>query len=87
MLSVNVTKLPSVLSQCQAELNSCRMTIQRLESQLKQAQSSGERKEEDFRLAIQARDEALKEGQRLLQHVEAIEDRERQKVQSLSLLF
>lgn len=56
------------------------MMIQRLESRVKQLEVSGERKEEDFRLAIQARDEAVKEAQRLLSHIDDIEDRQRHKV-------
>lgn len=56
------------------------MIVQRLESQLKQSYNSGERKEEDFSLAIRARDEAVREAQKLLGHIEAVEERERQKV-------
>ncbi len=56
------------------------MTIQRLGSQLQQGQVSGERKERDFDMAIRARDEAVKENQRLAAQIDSLEDRERQKV-------
>ncbi|KAI8517264.1 hypothetical protein Bbelb_058450 [Branchiostoma belcheri] len=87
-----------------AELNACRINMQRTESQLRQghnvgahvqtcpgydsgsnlglpAQAAIERKEEEFAMAIKARDEAVKEGQRLLDHIEAVEERERQKLE------
>ena len=58
------------------------MNVQRLESQLKQSHSSGSRKEEDFTRAIRSRDEAVKEAHKLLAHIEAVEERERQKVRA-----
>nr|XP_006811574.1 PREDICTED: coiled-coil domain-containing protein 150-like [Saccoglossus kowalevskii] len=65
------------------DLAAAKIQIQRLESQLKQINSQAERKEKDFSMAIDARDEAVKEGQRLLGHIEAVEERERQKISNL----
>ena len=44
-------------------------------------------KEQDFRLAIQARDEALKETQRIQDQLARVENREKQKVYILSSLL
>ena len=56
------------------------MAFQRLESELKHSQSSGDRKEQDFGMAIKARDDALKEIEKLRNQLEIIEEREKQKV-------
>ncbi|XP_013416003.1 coiled-coil domain-containing protein 150-like [Lingula anatina] len=66
-------------TKAQNDLGNCKISLQRLESQLKQVSAVGQRKEEDFALAIQARDEAMKETQRLAAHIQALEERERQK--------
>ncbi|XP_043926438.1 coiled-coil domain-containing protein 150 [Protopterus annectens] len=85
--SVQLRKLNIALdakyNQANADLSSCRIATQRLETQLKQAQSLLERKEEEFSLAIKSRDEALREVQKLKGHSEALEERDRQKIGNL----
>lgn len=71
------------LLQTQADLSQCRLQVQALESQLRQRDESLQRKEKDFQLAVQSRDEAVKEAQRLLGHVEAVEERERKRVAAI----
>ncbi|XP_072014953.1 LOW QUALITY PROTEIN: coiled-coil domain-containing protein 150-like [Amphiura filiformis] len=65
------------------DLSQIKMDAQRLERQLKQEQSNCQMKEHDFRLAIQARDEALKETQVLRNQMTRAEEREKQQVVSL----
>ena len=59
--------------------------MQRLESELKFSQASAERKEQDFNLAIEARDQALSEVNKLQKQMEALEERERQQVWVVSI--
>ncbi|XP_077998846.1 coiled-coil domain-containing protein 150-like [Glandiceps talaboti] len=84
---VQLRKMNSALetkfTKTNSDLGTAKIQIQRFESQLKQIQSQSERKEKDFSMAIKARDDAVKEGQRLIGHVEAVEERERQKIHSL----
>ncbi|KAK1168379.1 hypothetical protein AOXY_G9139 [Acipenser oxyrinchus oxyrinchus] len=77
------TALESKYCQVNTELSSCKISTQRLEAQLKQAQASLERKEEDFAMAIRSRDEAVREAQKLRGQVECLEERERQKLSVL----
>ncbi|XP_078521516.1 coiled-coil domain-containing protein 150 [Lissotriton helveticus] len=77
------TALEAKYSQVSAECNSGKICTQRLDAQLKQAQSVLERQEQDFELAIKSRDEAMRECQKLKSQMEATEDRERQKISSL----
>ena len=56
------------------------MAFKRLESELKHSHSSGERKEQDFSMAIKARDDALKEVEKIRKQLEIVEERERQNV-------
>ena len=56
------------------------MMVKRLEAQLEQMTSSGERKEGDFSRAIKVRDEAVKEAQKLQKYMGAMEEREKHKV-------
>ena len=66
--------------QSQGELNALKMSFQRLESELKHSHSSGDRKEQDFSMAIKARDNALKEVAKLQNQLEILGEREKQKV-------
>ena len=66
--------------QNKVELQEAQMTIQRLESQVSHHSKSTDRKEKDFELAIRARDEALREVQKLQLQVDTLEARDRQKV-------
>ena len=63
------------------------VTLQRAEGQLQQEQSAGERKEQDFKLAIQARDKAVKEAEKLVRQVELIEGKQKQQVCQLCSIF
>ncbi|XP_038061280.1 coiled-coil domain-containing protein 150-like isoform X2 [Patiria miniata] len=65
-----------------SELSSVKVTMQRLESKLRQEQELSGRKEKDFSLAIQARDEVLQECQRLQGQLQVMQDREKQKAAS-----
>ena len=56
------------------------MTIQRLESQVSHHSKTTDRKEKDFELAIKARDEALRDVQRMQTHIDSLEARDRQRV-------
>ena len=66
--------------QLQVELQDSKLTVQRLEAQLQQGSKSAQRSQRDFDLAIKARDEAVRESQRLLSQVEALEERARKSV-------
>ncbi|XP_022099991.1 coiled-coil domain-containing protein 150-like [Acanthaster planci] len=65
-----------------SELSSVKVTMQRLESKLRQEQELSSRKEKDFTLAIQARDEAFQECERLKGQLQVMDDREKQKAAS-----
>ncbi|XP_064642994.1 coiled-coil domain-containing protein 150-like [Lineus longissimus] len=65
------------------DLNATKLAMQKIEDQLKQLQSDARRKDRDFALAIGSRDDAVKEAQKLMGHIEALEDRERSRVSSL----
>ena len=56
------------------------MAFKRLENELKHSHSSGERKEQDFSMAIKARDDALKEVEKIRKQLEIAEERERRNV-------
>ncbi len=56
------------------------MAVQRLESELKHCHAIGERKEQDFNMAIGARDEALREVEKLRGQLETVENQDRHKV-------
>ncbi len=56
------------------------MAVQRLESELKHCHAIGERKEQDFNMAIGARDEALREVEKLRGQLETAENQDRHKV-------
>ncbi|KAJ1087689.1 hypothetical protein NDU88_000855 [Pleurodeles waltl] len=77
------TALEAKYSQVSAEYNSGKICTQRLDAQLKQARLVLERQEQDFVLAIRSRDEAMRESQKLKSLMEAMEERERQKICSL----
>ena len=61
-------------------MNAAKLANQKLEEQTKQIGSDAKRKDRDFALAIGSRDDAVKEAQKLMGHIEAVEDRERSKV-------
>ncbi|CAH2248401.1 Hypothetical predicted protein [Pelobates cultripes] len=77
------TALETKYTQANAELGSCRIRLQRAEARLQQAQSVLLRKEEDFTLAIKARDETLKEETRLRGQLEVAEEREEQNMSAM----
>ncbi len=56
------------------------MALQRLESELKHSHVTSDRKERDFSLALQSRDEALRDAEKLRAQVDAAEERQRQHV-------
>ncbi|XP_074654451.1 coiled-coil domain-containing protein 150-like isoform X2 [Tubulanus polymorphus] len=68
----------------QDELRKSQMQTQKLESQLKQSHSSGEMKERDFALALQSRDDAIKQINHLQHQLQTAEDREKNKIQNLT---
>ncbi|EMP24362.1 hypothetical protein UY3_18600, partial [Chelonia mydas] len=76
------TALETKYTQVNIELGSVKINMQRMEAQLKQAQTTLEHKEE-FAMAIKSRDEALRESQKIKGHMEAMEEREKQKVANL----
>ncbi|XP_037768952.1 coiled-coil domain-containing protein 150 isoform X4 [Chelonia mydas] len=77
------TALETKYTQVNIELGSVKINMQRMEAQLKQAQTTLEHKEEEFAMAIKSRDEALRESQKIKGHMEAMEEREKQKVANL----
>ncbi|XP_067405079.1 coiled-coil domain-containing protein 150 isoform X1 [Emydura macquarii macquarii] len=77
------TLLETKYMQMNAELDSVKINMQRMEAQLKQAQTILERKEEEFSMAIKSRDEALRESQKIKGHMEAMEEREKHKMANL----
>ncbi|XP_071805005.1 coiled-coil domain-containing protein 150-like [Asterias amurensis] len=70
------------LSKTSGELSSARMDVQRLEGKLRQERDLSDRKEKDFTLAIQARDEAFNECQKVKGQIQVMEEREKQKAAS-----
>ncbi|XP_071476531.1 coiled-coil domain-containing protein 150-like [Diadema antillarum] len=76
-------ELESKLSETVKELNEAKKTLQHTENVLKQEQASAKRKEQDFALAIQARDKALKEMEKLKSSLDAFQLREKEKTGSL----
>ncbi|KAM9123406.1 coiled-coil domain-containing protein 150 isoform 2-T3 [Pangshura tecta] len=77
------TALETKYTQVNVELGSVKINMQRMEAQLKQAQTTLEQKEEEFSIAIKSRDEALRESQKIKGHMEAMEEREKQKMANL----
>jgi len=61
------------------------VTIQRQESQLKQAHSQLDGRHSDFSSITVVKDELLKENQRLLTKLQSIEEREKRKVRESSM--
>ncbi|XP_071501599.1 coiled-coil domain-containing protein 150-like [Diadema antillarum] len=76
-------ELESKLSETVKELNEAKKTLQHTENVLKQEQASAKRKEQDFALAIQARDRALKEMEKLKSSLDTFQLREKEKTGSL----
>ncbi|XP_015217238.2 coiled-coil domain-containing protein 150 isoform X2 [Lepisosteus oculatus] len=74
------TALENKYSQVTNELNSLKISYQRLEAQLTQAHAALERKESDFALAISVRDEALQDAQALRGQLEELEEQHRNRV-------
>uniref|UniRef100_A0A8C5M9H5 Coiled-coil domain-containing protein 150 n=1 Tax=Leptobrachium leishanense TaxID=445787 RepID=A0A8C5M9H5_9ANUR len=72
------TAFETKYTQTNTELGSFRIRLQRTEARLQQAQTMLLRKEEDFTLAIKARDDAMKEEKRLRGKLEALEENEKQ---------
>ncbi|XP_040205692.1 coiled-coil domain-containing protein 150-like [Rana temporaria] len=62
--------------QITSELDSCKIRLQRTEAKLRQTVNLSNRKEEDFTLAIQARDEAVREERKLREQIKTLEDKE-----------
>ncbi|XP_038277410.1 coiled-coil domain-containing protein 150 isoform X3 [Dermochelys coriacea] len=77
------TALETKYTQVNIELDSVKINMQMMEAQLKQAQTTLEHKEEEFSMAIKSRDEALRESQKIKGNMEAIEEREKQKMANL----
>lgn len=62
------------------ELQESRLAVQRLEAQVQHADVTAQRNQRDFELAIQARDDAVRESNKLRSDLEALEDRGRKAV-------
>ncbi|XP_053133066.1 coiled-coil domain-containing protein 150 isoform X2 [Hemicordylus capensis] len=77
------TALETKYNQANTELASVRISMQRMEAQLKQTQSVLVCTEEEFSNAVQSRDEALKENQKIKGQISAIEERGKHKVATL----
>nr|XP_054769093.1 coiled-coil domain-containing protein 150-like [Lytechinus pictus] len=75
--------LEAKLREAKRELTEAKQNLQHVENVLKQEQANAGRKEEDFRLAIQARDTALKDVGKVRGELEAIKLREKQKTTTL----
>lgn len=65
------------------ELQSCKTTIKKLESQLREGQSISNRKDADLRSVMQSREESLREVEKLVQHTETLERKYTDKIESL----
>ncbi|XP_072264478.1 coiled-coil domain-containing protein 150 isoform X2 [Pyxicephalus adspersus] len=63
-------------TQINSEYDSCKIRLQRIEAKLQQTENLLNRKEEDFALAIQARDEAVQEEKKLREQIKALEEKE-----------
>ncbi|XP_053379016.1 coiled-coil domain-containing protein 150-like isoform X2 [Mercenaria mercenaria] len=75
--------LASKYSQCETEISELKVTIQRLESQLKQAHTQLDTRHSDYSSVSIVKDELLKENQRLLTKLQSVEEREKRKVKAL----
>ena len=71
------------MRQVETELQDSRLTVQRLEAEQQQREQSTQRSQRDFELAIKARDEAVRESQRLHTVVEGLEERTKKSVRPL----
>jgi predicted nucleic acid-binding Zn-ribbon protein len=60
-----------------------KVTIQRLESQLKQAHAQLDTRHNDYSSVSIAKEELLKDNQRLLTKLQSVEEREKRKVCSI----
>nr|XP_020650967.1 coiled-coil domain-containing protein 150 [Pogona vitticeps] len=69
--------------QVNAELGSTRINMQRMEAQLRQAQSVLAHTEEEFSATVKTQDEAVRENQKLKGQISATEEREKHKVGNL----
>ncbi|KAM4694687.1 coiled-coil domain-containing protein 150 [Discoglossus pictus] len=77
------TALETKYTQANTELDSCRIRLQRFEVKLQQTQNMLLHKEEDFALAVQSRDGALKEEKRIRAQMEVVEEREKKNREAL----
>ncbi|XP_060580198.1 coiled-coil domain-containing protein 150-like isoform X3 [Ruditapes philippinarum] len=75
--------LASKYSQCETEISELKVTIQRLESQLKQAHAQLDTRHNDYSSVSIAKEELLKDNQRLLTKLQSVEEREKRKVKAL----
>ncbi|XP_052226165.1 coiled-coil domain-containing protein 150-like isoform X2 [Dreissena polymorpha] len=75
--------LANKYSQCESDISELKVTIERLESQLKQAHIQLDSRHGDYSSITVVKDELLKENQRLLTKLQSVEDRERRKIKSL----
>ncbi|KAL4221302.1 hypothetical protein ACF0H5_019565 [Mactra antiquata] len=75
--------LASKYSQCETEISELKITIQRLESQLKHSQSQLDTRHSDYSTVSVAKEELLKDNQRLLTKLQSVEEREKRKIRSL----
>uniref|UniRef100_A0ABM5EQZ8 Coiled-coil domain-containing protein 150 isoform X5 n=1 Tax=Pogona vitticeps TaxID=103695 RepID=A0ABM5EQZ8_9SAUR len=69
--------------QVNAELGSTRINMQRMEAQLRQAQSVLAHTEEELSATVKTQDEAVRENQKLKGQISATEEREKHKVGNL----
>ncbi|XP_078059734.1 coiled-coil domain-containing protein 150-like [Mustelus asterias] len=74
------TVLDTKYTQINAEFNTYKINLQRLEAQFRQAQLVLKQKEDDFATAIKSRDEALQEIQKLKECIEVMEEKETNKI-------
>eukprot|EP00057_Strongylocentrotus_purpuratus_P012173 XP_011666647.1 PREDICTED: coiled-coil domain-containing protein 150 [Strongylocentrotus purpuratus] len=75
--------LEAKLREAKRELTEGKQNLQHMENVLKQEHANASRKEEDFSLAIQVRDSALKDAEKLREELEALKRREKQKTTTL----
>lgn len=75
--------LANKYSQCETEISELKVTIQRMESQLKQAHAQLDTRHSDFSSVSIAKEELMKENQRLLTKLQSVEEREKRKVKAL----
>lgn len=69
-----------LLYQAQKEISDLKISVQRLENQLRSSQGSMETRERDYTFAITTRDEVLREKSQLMEKLKDIEEREKKKV-------